>query len=176
MKTLPYILVIAALALTGCGDGNDEHHDHDHGHDHGHDHDHDHGHHHEAPHGGTLISLGDHVAHLELKLDNETGTLKIWVLDGEAEKPLRIEAKTLTLRDVTAVLDPRSSPQTPPFDLTLDAVPNDLTGESIGDSSTFVIVDARMTLFEKFTAKISDPSIPGADEPVTITYPEGNEK
>ncbi|MBK7495896.1 MAG: hypothetical protein IPI28_11060 [Candidatus Omnitrophica bacterium] len=63
----------------------DAHDDHDHDHDHNHasdSHDHNHDHHHAAPHGGTMVALGDHMAHLELVLDSQNGTLTAYILDG----------------------------------------------------------------------------------------------
>lgn len=66
-------------------------------HDHDHDHDHDEGHAHPPPHGGTLTMLGDHVAQFELVLDQATGDLSLFVLDGDAEKTLMVEDETLEL-------------------------------------------------------------------------------
>ena len=92
------------------GEGEDHEHEHEDGHDHEHeedgDHDHEHaeegehdhehaegghGHTHEAPHGGTLVAVGDHFAHLEIVLDPETGKMTAYVLDGEAENPIRLK-------------------------------------------------------------------------------------
>ena len=55
-----------------------------------HDHDHDHDHVHVAPHGGTLVELGDHIANIELVLDPATGILTGYMLDAHAENPLSI--------------------------------------------------------------------------------------
>lgn len=98
-------------------------------HDRPHDH-HDGHHHHEAPHGGTLISLGDHVLHLELLLESERGQLVAWVLDGEAERAIRTEQAELSL----TVLP---TGETEPFELTMRAMANVLTGETVGDTSEF---------------------------------------
>src|SRR5690606_9176283 len=70
-------VLAGVLAVAGCSGGSDEYKtaeqlskerpavsDHDHDHDH---------HHHEAPHGGHLVMLGDHVAQVELVLNAETG-------------------------------------------------------------------------------------------------------
>ena len=51
-----------------------------------------HHHEHTAPHGGTLVALGEEFGHLELLLNKETGELTAYVLDGEAEKPVRLGA------------------------------------------------------------------------------------
>lgn len=61
------------------------------------DHDHDHGHHHHAPHHGSLTMLGDHVAQIELVVDADAGKLDAYILDGEAEKPLVVDDKDLSL-------------------------------------------------------------------------------
>lgn len=92
-------VLAGVLAVAGCSGGSDEYKtaeqlskerpavsDHDHDHDH---------HHHEAPHGGHLVMLGDHVAQVELVLNAETGELGAYILDGEAEKPLPLAQEEL---------------------------------------------------------------------------------
>src|SRR5262245_43372286 len=54
-------------------------------------------HHHEAPHGGTLVVLGEESAHIEITLDEESGALTAYVLDGEAEKAVALSATSITL-------------------------------------------------------------------------------
>src|SRR5881628_3178191 len=82
-------------------------------------------HEHHAPHGGALQVLGEEAAHVELSLDTKTGKLTAWVLDGEAERPVRIAQPSLhlTLTDIGTV--------------DLAAVANPLTGETAGDTSQF---------------------------------------
>src|SRR5579872_3126525 len=65
--------------------------------DHDEDHDHDHHHHHaeKGPHGGALVAIDQDDAHLEVVLDDETGTLTAYVLDGHAEKAVAIRQKNL---------------------------------------------------------------------------------
>ena len=46
-------------------------------------------HEHTAPHGGTLVVFGNEFAHIELVLDQTTGKLTAYVLDGEAEKSVQ---------------------------------------------------------------------------------------
>ncbi|HEY4990141.1 MAG TPA: hypothetical protein VII09_10060, partial [Opitutaceae bacterium] len=58
-----------------------------------------HAHHHHAPHGGTPVELGDEAYHLELVLDEATGTLQAYVLDAEMEDFVRSPDRTL---EVTA--------------------------------------------------------------------------
>src|SRR5262245_1267113 len=64
-----------------------------------HDHDHDHHHHHaeKGPHGGALVAIGEDDAHLEIVLDADTGTLKAYVLDGEAANPVAIKQENVQL-------------------------------------------------------------------------------
>lgn len=82
------------------------------------------GHSHEAPHGGTLVELGDHFANLEFVLDASTGTITAYVLDGHADQAIRIEQKEIVLRGKTG-------------EVTLQAVGSPLTGEKPGDTSQF---------------------------------------
>jgi hypothetical protein len=102
--------LVALFYLTGCSGGNSGeyktadqlkkeqpaaaagHDEHDHA---GHDHDHDHEH--AAKHGGELLEIGDHVAHVELVVDAGTGAVTAYVLDAHAEKPLALEQKELAL-------------------------------------------------------------------------------
>src|SRR5205085_2013512 len=55
------------------------------------------GHEHTAPHHGQLVELGEEFAHVELVLDRKAGRLTAYVLDGEAEQPVRVTQPTLTL-------------------------------------------------------------------------------
>jgi hypothetical protein len=87
------------------------------------------GHDHEAPHGGTLVELGDEFAHVEVVLDPGEGRLTAYVLDGEAESSVRVAQRELALRvrlesggEARFVLTPAANP---------------LTGETAGDTSQF---------------------------------------
>jgi hypothetical protein len=88
------------------------------------------GHHHEAPHGGTLTEIGDHFAFLELVHDEAAGTLTLYVLDGSAEKAVRVTHTTLMFR-----LE-RTRGAAQPIELKARA--RALTGETVGDTSEFV--------------------------------------
>lgn len=87
-----------------------------------------HTHAHHAPHGGTLLPLGDHLYNLEFVHDPAAGTLTAWVLDAHAENFLRSP-----LAAINVVIDRNGTP-TP---LTLAAVANTATGETVGDTSEF---------------------------------------
>ena len=67
--------------------GHDEHAGHDHGHPHVE----------KGPHGGTIIVVAGHHAHLELVLDQATGDLKAYVLNEEASKPSAFEQEELVV-------------------------------------------------------------------------------
>ena len=102
-----------------------------------HDHSHDHGEHHEAPHGGTLVELGDHQYHAEIAWDEKAKTITIYVLDGEAEKAVPIDAAELELAIGTGDDAKRHK---------LAAKPQE--GDGDGKSSRFVTADK--ALFDAF--------------------------
>src|SRR5688500_361660 len=86
------------------------------------------GHTHRAPHGGTLVEVGDHAYNLELVRDPAAGKLTAYVLDGHAENFIRINAPSIEL---VAFTGGEKRP------LTLRAVANPTTGETVGDTSQF---------------------------------------
>lgn len=86
------------------------------------------GHVHRAPHGGTLIEIGQHAYNLELVRDAAAGKLTAYVLDGHAENFVRIAAPAIEL---VAIVGGERRP------LTLRAVANSATGETVGDTSQF---------------------------------------
>lgn len=110
----PLVLTIAALFVSACSKS------HDHA-SHG-------GHVHKAPHGGVLIEAGDHMYNIELLRDTTTGTLTAWVLDGHAENFVRIAAASV---EVVAISGGQRRP------LSLKAVANPATGETVGNTSQF---------------------------------------
>jgi hypothetical protein len=86
------------------------------------------GHAHTAPHGGVLIEVGEHAYNLELLRDSAAGKLTVWVLDGHAENFVRIKSPALEAT-VTSGSEKKS--------LSLKAVANPATGETVGDTSQF---------------------------------------
>ena len=96
------IFGIALSLLVGCG-GSDDFQEFDDAHIKPADpgaHDHHHHHHdeeHKAPHGGTLVALGDHQYHAEIAWDEKAKTITVYVLDGEAEKAVPIDAEEIVL-------------------------------------------------------------------------------
>jgi len=113
------------LALTGlllsclaaCGK-KDPHAGHNHGAAHAHT----------APHGGSLILLGEHAFNLELVHDVTAGKLTAYLLDGHAEDFVRISATSFEITATVAGTKKK---------LTLNAVANPATGEKIGATSQF---------------------------------------
>ena len=104
MKPVIRLSLVSGVALSlliGCGGGDDfqefspsDIKPADPGaHDHHHHHDEDH----EAPHGGTLVALGDHQYHAEIAWDEQAKTITVYVLDGEAEKAVPISAGEIIL-------------------------------------------------------------------------------
>jgi hypothetical protein len=111
------------------------------------------GHAHDAPHGGSLVELGDEFAHLEVVLDGASGRLTVYVLDGEAERPVRLAADDLTME---VRLDGR-----PALAVRLPAVANALTGEVVGDSSQFQAEVPELTGVTAFSGTLGTVSVRG---------------
>src|SRR5688500_6325042 len=86
------------------------------------------GHAHRAPHGGTLVEVGQHAYNLELVRDPAAGKLTAYVLDGHAENFIRITAPAIEL---VAFTGGEKRP------VSLRAVANPTTGETVGDTSQF---------------------------------------
>ncbi len=125
-------------------------------------------HEHIAPHGGTLLVFGDEFAHLELVLDRETGALRAYVLDGEAERGVQIAQSSFVI-DVA----PRDREL---FPVTLVAVENVLTGEVIGRSSEFAAQSDALVGLSRFDGRIAKLVIKGQRfHDIRFGFPEGNE-
>ena len=127
-----------------------------------HDHSHDHGEHHKAPHGGSLVELGDHQYHAEIAWDEKAKTITVYVLDGEAEKAVPIDATELELTIGTGDDAKRHK---------LAAKPQD--GDGDGKSSRFVTADK--ALFETFhdnDSATGEIQLPIGDKsfPVAVTH------
>ena len=89
MKTIQTLLasVASLVLLVGCGDPHPQHHG-------------GHGDHPDTgAHGGPLVEVGDHEAHLEILHDGAAGTLTVYALDGEARNAVELdEAPGLNLK------------------------------------------------------------------------------
>jgi hypothetical protein len=127
-------------------------------------------HEHKPPHHGTLVRFGDEFAHLELVLDPAAGRLTAYALDGEAEKPVRLKARSIAI-----LVKPRT-PAGQPFTLSLMPVANPLTGEVKGDTSEFTASVSRLEGLSDFDGKVKDLRIRGSRfHDVGFNYPKGNE-
>ncbi|MDB6128902.1 MAG: hypothetical protein JWM04_9 [Verrucomicrobiales bacterium] len=85
-------------------------------------------HEHKPPHGGAPVELGEEEYHVEFVTERGSGILRAFVMDGELENFVRIEAPTL---EVTAKLPGKEEI------LILKPVPNSATGETVGNTSLF---------------------------------------
>ena len=148
------ILIAALLLLSACSHS---------GHD---DHDHGHAHVHHAPHGGSLVMLGDHLYQLELVADTEEGELSLFILDGEAENFIRIEAATIMASTQT-----QGSQQA----LVFSAQPNEATGETVGNTSHFTAKAPWLAEHSEFEAVFELIDIRGRGfENIPFPFPEGS--
>ncbi len=170
-------LLIPAIGLglaAGCSSGaktdttakkTEARHDHDHGHSHG-------GHEHKPPHGGTLVGFGQEFAHLELVLDAATGTLTVYVLDGEAEKAIRIAAPELEIKAQLPGADGKTSEVV----LKVAAQADTLTGEKVGDTSLYKVQHDALKNAKVFDAVVSAITVKGKDfKDTKFNFPKGNE-
>ena len=104
-------------------------------------------HEHTAPHNGQPVALGEEFAHVELVLDRNAGRLTAYVLDGEAEQPVRVAQPALTLFCPV-------SPGTADWSLHLMAVPSVLTGERSGDTSEFAASGAELRVIQRLDCRL----------------------
>jgi hypothetical protein len=123
-------------------------------------------HEHSAPHGGTLIELGEEFAHIEIVLDAATGKLTAFTLDGEAEKAVRINQNEIEV-----------AVENPAVMIKLAGVANALTGETADDTSEFSGQSERLKGATDFDGIIKTISIKGKEfKDVAFNFPKGNEK
>jgi hypothetical protein len=125
-------------------------------------------HEHKPPHGGTPVALGDELYHLEFVRDAATGTLQAFVFDGELENFIRSSAPTVDL-----VVTVNGSPQT----LTLKAVANSATGETVGDTALFEAQAGWLKTTGEFDAVLKSITIrDNIFTDVKFNFPKGNEQ
>ena len=124
---------------------------------------------HTAPHGGTLVVLGEEFAHLEFVLDAGTAKLTAYVLDGEAENPVRLAQNTIELKG-------HRQDTGADFTLNLNGVANVLTGETEGDTSEFVGQSEALKGAAAFQAELVSITVKGQTfTDIDFAFPEGNE-
>jgi hypothetical protein len=120
---------------------------------------------HKAHHGGCLNAIETcAVGHAEVKLEGDV--MKVWFVGGEnqTDKAVRLSDKQIAL----AVKLDGGQEKT----LTLDAKPNELAEEKVGDCSFFQGKADWLAGVKKFTAtgKVNHT---GKERPIKIEYPEG---
>ena len=161
LNLLPLILY---LGFVSCGHDHDHHHGHEHG-----DSEHGSGNHaHHAPHGGTLVELGEHGSghNLEVLLD-ANGTIEIYVLDGHATNFVRVKQEEIEL-EVTAEGNETMR-------IALKAVEDPTTDETVGDTSLFR-AKTELRGVKTFEGVLQTLTIKGAKyENEPFRFPEGNE-
>lgn len=124
-------------------------------------------HEHHPPHHGTLVVLGEEFAHVELLLDPSTGTLMAFVLDGEAENPVRISQSSVQIK----IKDKSKS-----YVLKLKPMANKLTGEKVGNTSEYQGQSKKLKGVNRFQGTIVYIKAKGEVlKNVWFLYPEGNE-
>jgi hypothetical protein len=127
-------------------------------------------HEHHAPHKGSLQVLGEEFSHYELVLDPATGTLDVYVLDGEAEKAVRVKQKQLVFK-----LKARGA-KGPAVKVVAKALANELTGETVGDTSQFEAVVPALKGAQAFDGSLVLGQVKGRTfKDLKIKHPEGNE-
>lgn len=139
--------------------------------------DHDHHHHAEhGPHEGALVAIGHDDAHVEFVLDADSGTLKAYVLDGEAEKPVSIKQANL---QVAVTLTNGDDADEKERDVPKDAIIVMLKAVSPADDGTASEFEGQADELkgaEKFAAVLTTITVKGKAFPnVDFKYPEGNE-
>lgn len=154
--SLPWLAVGLSLTLwlTGCGD-----------HDHTHSSGGSGGHRHDSAHGGVAVELGNHQFHLDFLHDPVNGTLSAWVMDAHAENFVRVPLRSFEIRLATA--DQTNT-------LSLSAVAQASTGETVGDTSQFRGEAPWLKGLTSFTAQIDAIEIRGQRfSNLSFRYPAG---
>lgn len=121
----------------------------------------DQGHFHPAPHGGSLVMLGNHAAQLELVSGEQDGEWILYVLDGGAERFVRIEQSIIRVK-----MDGR--------EVVFNAAANEATGETVGDTAQFIAKVDGLTSGSRFTVVIDEIVVYRQPfSKIEFNYPEG---
>ena len=119
MKRFLLLLSLGVFTFAGCSKNREPASQLDESRDH---------HVHQGPHQGTLVELGNHQYSLEFVHDPAAGALSLYVLDAHAENFIRLPEPS-----VEAIVQRNGQPAS----LTLTAVANEATGETVGNTSQF---------------------------------------
>jgi len=124
-------------------------------------------HEHHPPHHGTPVVLGNEEYHVEFVLDAATGKLQAYMLDGELENFVRIQPESF---NIAARVSGRDET------MTLKAVANAATGETIGDTSLFEVQADWLKTVTNFDAAIGKINVRGKSYTnVVFNFPKGND-
>jgi hypothetical protein len=120
---------------------------------------------HEPLHGGILVPLGAHVAHVEVTFEPHSSLFTGYILDAEALAPIRIKQSFFMMRISTDFLDQDRM-------VLLAAKEDDETGERTGDTSVFWGGNKKLIGATVFAAMIDQIAIGGRTyREVEFTYP-----
>ena len=126
-----------------------------------------HKHEHKPPHHGTPVVLGNEEYHVELVLDPPAGKIQAYILDGELENFIRIQQPSFM---VVAKLSGGEEL------LTFQAVANNATGETIGDTSLFEAQAEWLKTTATFDGLIKDLQVRDKSyRDVAFNFPKGND-
>ena len=157
MNKITFCLVLAAAVVGGCSKGETgrpqaaAHH-----------------HEHKPPHGGAPVELGAEEYHVEFVLDGPAGKLQAFVMDGELENFVRIDAASLKL---TARVSGRQE------ELALQPVANNATGEKVGDTSLFEVQADWLKTTPTFDAVLQGITVHGRTYTnITFNFPRGSDE
>lgn len=126
-----------------------------------------HQHEHHAPHGGTPVELGEEEYHVELVLDASAGKLQAFILDGELENFVRIPEASF---EIAAKLSGKEEV------LTMKAVANRATGETVGDTALFETQAEWLKTTPTFNAVIKELTVRDHKyQNIAFNFPKGND-
>lgn len=118
-------------------------------------------------HGGTLVKLGQDEYCIELVLDAQAGRLQVYILDGEAEDFVRIPQASFEM--IVELPGGEKS-------LTLKAVPNNATGETVGNTALFEVQSDWLKTAPGCDAMIKELTVGGQPyQNIALKFPKGND-
>ncbi|MGO8929964.1 MAG: hypothetical protein ACLQU3_24105 [Limisphaerales bacterium] len=126
-----------------------------------------HRHEHKPPHGGAPVELGQEEYHVEFVLDAPEGKLQAFVMDGELENFVRIDAPSV---EITAQVSGQQE------QLRLHPVANNATGEKVGDTSLFEARADWLKATSTFDAVLKEITVHGKSYTnILFNFPKGND-
>jgi hypothetical protein len=127
-----------------------------------------HHHEHKPPHGGAPVELGEEVNHVEFVLDAPDGKLQAFVMDGELENFVRIDAPSL---EIAAQISGHEEK------LILLPVANNATGEKVGDTSLFEAQSEWLKTTPTFDAILKEITVHGKTYTnIVFNFPKGSDE